>query len=125
MVETAPATTQLELMTAYGPTFRTVSTAAPRDSLPGEIPVIDLAHLFDGPEARQALAAQIKKAAEKIGFFYIQNHGVKEDVINKAEEQALKYDSPGKLRFDAYSKQILPSVEGRQGQSGEEQIEVL
>jgi hypothetical protein len=84
----APATTQLELMTAYGPVFRTVSTADPRDSLPGEIPVIDLSTIYDGPEARKALAVGIKKAAEDIGFFYIKNHGIKEDVIQKAEDQA-------------------------------------
>jgi hypothetical protein len=87
-LEVAPATTQLELMTAYGPTFRTVSTAIPRDSIEGEIPIIDISTIWDGPEARQALAAQFKSAAENIGFFYIKNHGINEQIIKKAEDQA-------------------------------------
>ena len=88
MTEVVPATTQLELMTAYGPVFRTVSTATPRDSSPDEIPVIDISTIWDGPEARHALAAKIKAAAENTGFFYIQNHGISEEVISKAEVQA-------------------------------------
>jgi hypothetical protein len=88
LTETVPATTQLELMTAYGPVFRTVSTAAPRDSLPEEIPVIDISTINDGPEARKALATKFKAAAESIGFFYIENHGISQEVISKAENQA-------------------------------------
>jgi isopenicillin N synthase-like dioxygenase len=91
MVEVAPATTQLELMTAYGPTCRTVSTAPPRDCKPGEIPIIDLSTIYNGPEARKALAVDIKKAAEDIGFFYIVNHGIAEDTIEKAERQAWQF----------------------------------
>lgn len=88
IVEEAPATTQLELMTAYGPVFRTVSTAVPRDSRSDEIPVIDISTIYDGPEARRALAVQFKAAAENIGFFYIQNHGISEQTISGAEKQA-------------------------------------
>jgi hypothetical protein len=88
--EVVPATTQLELMTAYGPVFRTVSTAVPRDSRPDEIPVIDISTINDGPEARRALAAKFKAAAESIGFFYIENHGIGKDVVAKAESQAWK-----------------------------------
>lgn len=90
VTEVAPATTQLELMTAYGPAFRTVSTATPRDSLPDEIPVIDISTINDGPDARRALAAKFKAAAESIGFFYIENHGISQEVIGKAKSQALK-----------------------------------
>lgn len=88
VVEVVSTTTQLELMTAYGPTFRTVSTAAPRDSLPDEIPVIDISTIYDGPEARRALAAKFKAAAEDIGFFYIEKHGISAQVIENAERQA-------------------------------------
>lgn len=90
VTEVAPSTTQLELMTAYGPVFRTVSTAAPRESQPGEIPVIDISTIYDDPEARRVIASKIQSAAEGIGFFYIQNHGIGEDTIQKAEKQAWK-----------------------------------
>jgi hypothetical protein len=86
--EAAPATTQLELMTGHGSVFRTISTAAPRDCLPTEIPVIDIGTIFEGPEARRALAVQFKAAAETIGFFYIKGHGISEDIISNAEKQA-------------------------------------
>ncbi|ETN44350.1 uncharacterized protein HMPREF1541_10530 [Cyphellophora europaea CBS 101466] len=91
MTEVAPATTQLELMTAYGPVFRTVSTSAPRDSLPDEIPVIDISTIYDGPEARRALAVKFKAAAENIGFFYIQNHGIGEQIVSNAAKQAWRF----------------------------------
>ena len=84
----AAATTQLELMTAYGSVFRTVSTSPPRDCLPNEIPVIDISNIFDGPQARRELAVEFKAAAESIGFFYIKGHGIDQSIIDGAEKQA-------------------------------------
>ena len=91
LTEVAPATAQLELMTAYGNVFRTVSTSAPREARPDEIPVIDISTIYDGPEARLELATKFKAAAESIGFFYIEGHGIDQQVIQNAEKQAWAY----------------------------------
>lgn len=82
--------TQLELRSAYGPVFRKVSTAPPRDSRPEEIPVIDISTIYDGPGARAELAKSIKTAAEGTGFFYIKNHGIDEGTITNARKAAMK-----------------------------------
>lgn len=87
MVET-PSFVPLELRTAYGPVYRQVSTAAPRDSLPDEIPIIDISTIHHGSGARRKLAKEIKKAAEGIGFFYIKNHGIDEGIIENAQKAA-------------------------------------
>jgi hypothetical protein len=92
VVETAAAPTfvPLELRSAFGPVYRQVSTAAPRDCRPDEIPNIDIGTIRDGPEARAKLAVQIKKVAEEVGFFYISNHGIDQEIIDKAEKAAWK-----------------------------------
>lgn len=75
-------------MTAYGSVFRTVSTAAPRESFPDEIPVIDISTIYDDPQARRELARKFMAAAESIGFFYIKGHGISEEIIDNAQKQA-------------------------------------
>lgn len=87
VIET-PSFVPLELRTAYGPVYRQVSTAAPRDSLPDEIPIIDIGAIHNGPEARRKLAQEIKKAAESVGFFYVKNHGIDESIIENAQKAA-------------------------------------
>ncbi|EHL03786.1 putative iron/ascorbate oxidoreductase [Glarea lozoyensis 74030] len=92
MTET-PKTTKLELRTAYGPVFRDVLSTPPRDCTPDEIPIIDLSPLYsDDLKDRVELAKTIKVAAVNTGFFYIKNHGIKEEVIADAKKQLL---SPG------------------------------
>lgn len=87
-VETAPAFTKLELRTAYGPVYRNVSLAPPRDCRPDEIPVIDLSAMNGDLAARKGLAAAIREASESTGFFYVKNHGIAEAVIQAALGQA-------------------------------------
>jgi isopenicillin N synthase-like dioxygenase len=79
-----PSFTKLELRTAYGPAYRDVSTAPPRDCEPTEIPVIDVSGIYGDLEARKALAQTVSEAAENTGFLYIKNHGIPEEVINAA-----------------------------------------
>jgi isopenicillin N synthase-like dioxygenase len=50
-----------------------------------KIPTIDIAALFGGDAgARHAVAEEIGKACEEIGFFYIRNHGVAQSLIDQA-----------------------------------------
>ncbi|MFT5113910.1 MAG: isopenicillin N synthase-like dioxygenase [Parasphingorhabdus sp.] len=58
----------------------------------GEIPVIDVSCLQTGDEALMRIAAdQIRSACERIGFFYIVNHGVRKEVIHNAFEQSREF----------------------------------
>jgi hypothetical protein len=87
-----PSTTKLELRTAYGPVFRDVLNTPPRDCTQEEIPIIDLTALYsDKLEDRKALASQIRATAVNTGFFYIKNHGIKEDTIANAKKQLLTW----------------------------------
>lgn len=83
-----PGTYQLQLRTLDGNVVRTVSTEEPRLATAAEIPVIDIARLYGDFEARKDLAAEVKKAVETYGFFYIKNHGIPEEVIENAGRHA-------------------------------------
>jgi isopenicillin N synthase-like dioxygenase len=49
------------------------------------IPVIDVGPAFRGePEAPQAVAAQLRDASERVGFFYVAGHGVPEALVDDA-----------------------------------------
>ncbi|KAA9022672.1 isopenicillin N synthase family oxygenase [Niallia endozanthoxylica] len=47
-----------------------------------EIPMIDIAALVDGSDP-EGVARAIGKACEEVGFFYIKNHGVPQDLIDR------------------------------------------
>lgn len=79
-----PSFVKLQLRTAYGPVYRDVSTNPPRECRSDEIPLIDISAIYGDLEARKDLAQKIKDAAENTGFFYIQNHGIPEAVIQGA-----------------------------------------
>ncbi|CAG8939664.1 unnamed protein product [Penicillium salamii] len=97
--------TQVELLTLNGPEFRRVSTAPPRPPTDNEIPVIDLS-LIDGTlDERKAIASKIRAAAENTGFFYIENHGIPEELIQSALSQAQAFfGQPDELKEQASSK---------------------
>lgn len=85
-----PSTSKLELRTAYGPVFRDVLNLPPRDCTPAEIPIIDLSPLYSSKlEDRKALAKEVRGAAVNTGFFYIKNHGIKDETIANAKKQLL------------------------------------
>lgn len=86
-----PEFVKLELRTAYGPVFRDVSTKPPREATAEEIPIIDLGSINGTFEKRQMLAEAIKQASENIGFFYIRNFGISEQVIDDARETATRF----------------------------------
>jgi len=85
-----PSTSTLELRTAYGPVFRDVLNIPPRNCTAEEIPIIDLSPLYSSKfEDRNTLAKEIRAAAVNTGFFYIKNHGIKEETIANAKKQLL------------------------------------
>ncbi|KAE9374141.1 Clavaminate synthase-like protein [Stipitochalara longipes BDJ] len=89
---TTTKTSKLELRTAYGPVFRDVLNAPPRDCTLEEIPIIDLSPLYSAEfEDRKALAKEIRAAAVNTGFFYIKNHGISEKTITNAKKQLLTF----------------------------------
>ncbi|GAA5886997.1 hypothetical protein JCM16303_003084 [Sporobolomyces ruberrimus] len=57
-----------------------------------QLPVIDLSRLSsDKFEDRKALAEEIQRASIDIGFFYISNHGIPQEVVDEAFEQGRKF----------------------------------
>lgn len=78
-----------------------------REARPGEIPVIDVSCLSaKDSNAMESAAGQIGSACERIGFFYIVNHGVPQQVIDDVFEHSRRFfDQPQsfkrRLLFDA------------------------
>ncbi len=55
----------------------------------GEIPVIDMAPLTAGdPDATRRVGERMRDAAEAIGFFYVSNHGIAQDLIDRTDRLA-------------------------------------
>ncbi|KAL9019973.1 MAG: hypothetical protein Q9185_002763 [Variospora sp. 1 TL-2023] len=98
-------TVQLRLASGNGPVTRTVLRTPLRDALPSEIPVIDISRIFSSSlDERKAVARQIHDAASKIGFFYVNNHGIPLDQINSAHVASLDFfrqDFAEKIKADA------------------------
>jgi isopenicillin N synthase-like dioxygenase len=56
------------------------------------IPVIDMAPLSSGGRAQAlGVAIDVRRAATDVGFFYVRNHGVPEDVIARAQHAAAAF----------------------------------
>lgn len=86
-----PEFIKLELRTAYGPVYRDVSTKPPREARSDEIPVIDLTGINSDGSERDRIVKDIKQASENIGFFYITNHGISNEVIDNARKAAITF----------------------------------
>ena len=62
------------------------------DIAASEIPVIDLAPLLEaGSAGVSRVGAQMLQASERIGFFYVRNHGVARSVIDATVAEALAF----------------------------------
>ena len=53
-----------------------MAIAAQRRVAAGEVPVIDIGSLGDASASEAAVGAEIRRACEATGFFYIANHGI-------------------------------------------------
>jgi non-haem dioxygenase in morphine synthesis N-terminal len=88
---TAPGRKILTLDSSHGTVYREISSAPPRAATAEEIPIIDLFKISStNIEDRKSIALKIKAAAENTGFFYIENHGVEEEVIENAKASAME-----------------------------------
>lgn len=82
---------------------------ADMDAAVARIPVIDFGPYFaGGARALERLGAEVRRACETVGFFYILNHGVPEALVDGAFAQskrfhALPLDEKRKLKLDAYN----------------------
>lgn len=57
-----------------------------------EIPVIDVSALAgNDAEAQRAVAARMREAAERIGFFYVSNHGVPDTLVERMFATSRKF----------------------------------
>ena len=56
------------------------------------IPVIDMASLHEGTVGgARHVARQLLEAAETVGFFYVRNHGIPQDLIARTEAVARRF----------------------------------
>lgn len=74
----------------------------PRQASLDEIPIIDIGAMIDGTEEQRAkVGVALRDACTNIGFFYIRNHGVPQDVIDRTFAVAKRYfaqDTETKMR---------------------------
>ncbi|MGH7093525.1 MAG: 2-oxoglutarate and iron-dependent oxygenase domain-containing protein, partial [Stellaceae bacterium] len=87
------------------------------------IPVIDFGPYFAGaPTALAALASEVGRACEEVGFFYAAGHGVDEAVVDAAfaaarRFHALPLDEKSGLRLNQNNIGYLPMNASVQGAS--------
>ncbi len=61
---------------------------------PNRIPVLDLGPFLAGETgALERTAAELREASERVGFYYIANHGISQDLIDKTFHQAARFHS--------------------------------
>lgn len=73
------------------------------------IPVIDLSGLIeDDPEAKARVAATLRVACTEVGFFYIINHGVPEELVGQVFSQGRSlFDSPLEKKMVVHVKKSI------------------
>lgn len=92
--------------------FRQHAAERPEE-IAAHIPVIDFGPMFAGEAgALERVGAAVRDACERIGFFYIANHGLPESLIEAAFDQskrfhALPLDEKRKLKLDQYNVGFL------------------
>jgi isopenicillin N synthase-like dioxygenase len=79
-----------------------------------QIPILDLSKFFGGDEATKiSFAADLRWIQEKIGFYYIVNHGVASNLVNEAIGQvkalhSLPIEEKFKLKVDKDTTGYIP-----------------
>jgi isopenicillin N synthase-like dioxygenase len=68
-----------------------MAVAAQRVVAVGEVPVIDISSLGSGSEAEAAMVAEIRRACETTGFFYIAQHGIAPAIVADIFHQSRRF----------------------------------
>jgi isopenicillin N synthase-like dioxygenase len=77
-----------------------------------EIPVIDVAKLIDGSD-KESVASQIGKACEEVGFFYVKNHGVPQDLIDRVYKATKEFfELPQEVKDRLHVAKSGPTLRG-------------
>ncbi len=89
------------------------------DTIARAIPVIDLAPAFAGGPGLEPVAAQVREASERVGFFYVKGHGVPQPIIDAAfaasrEFHALPPEDKLALKLNQNNIGYLPVNESMQ-----------
>ncbi len=93
--------------------FKQLAVSSPEE-IARKIPVIDYGPYLAGESgALEKLAAEVKYACENVGFFYAFNHGVSQEIIDRAfaasrRFHALKLEEKLKLRLNENNIGYLP-----------------
>src|SRR5947207_15790902 len=93
------------------------------DEVTRDIPVTDLGPAMRGePGALDRVAAEVRRASERIGFFYLAGHGVPQAVVDGAfaasrEFHAMPLEHKLKLRINENNIGYLPVNESKQNAS--------
>ena len=82
------------------------------------IPVIDIAPLFDGVEGERHVGRQLLESVQKIGFFYIENHGIPQAKIDSVLETGARFfhaprEQKETVRIADYHRGFLPVGEAK------------
>ena len=100
--------------------FKAMAVKDP-DQVSRAIPVIDVAPAFAGePGGLETVAAQVREASERVGFFYVLGHGVPQALIDDAfaasrEFHALPLEAKLALKLNQSNIGYLPVNESMQG----------
>jgi hypothetical protein len=74
----------------YGTT--TILSDETLSASPTGIPIIDVSRIFSPSlSARKAVAAEIREACINIGFFYVQNHGISQELVDGVFEWGKRF----------------------------------
>lgn len=77
-----------------------------------EIPVIDVAKLIDGSD-QESVSRQIGKACEEVGFFYVKNHGVPQDLIDRTYKATKEFfELPQEVKDRLHVANSGPTLRG-------------
>lgn len=77
-----------------------------------EIPVIDIANLVNGSD-QETVARQIGKVCEEVGFFYVKNHGVPQDLIDRTYKATKEFfELPQEVKDRLHIANSGPTLRG-------------
>jgi isopenicillin N synthase-like dioxygenase len=77
-----------------------------------EIPVIDIASLVDGSD-KESVSREIGKACEEVGFFYVKNHGVPQEMIDRVYKAAEDFfELPQEVKDRLHVAKSGPTLRG-------------